>query len=38
MLKDKLLDGNANIRKNNHKVGSKAIEDVLNKRFGLSKE
>jgi hypothetical protein len=38
MLKQKLLDGNANIRLNNHKVGSKAIEDILHKRFAISKE
>lgn len=38
MLKQKLLDGNANIRLNNHKIGSKAVEEILHKRFGLSKE
>jgi hypothetical protein len=38
LIKQKLLDSNAAIRLNNHKVGSKAIEDILQRRFGLSKD
>ena len=32
------MDCNSQIRLNNHKIGSKALEDILVKRFGLSKE
>lgn len=38
LLKQKLLDSNAAIRLSNHKVGSKPIEDLLQRRFNISKE
>lgn len=38
LLRQKLLDTNAFIRLNNHKVGSKALEDLLQKKFGISKQ
>lgn len=38
LVRAKLLDSNAHIRLNNHKVGSKALEDILHKKFGISKE
>jgi hypothetical protein len=38
VIKEKLLNANANIRMNNHKIGSKQLEDLLTRRFAISKE
>jgi hypothetical protein len=38
IVKQKILDSNAYIRLNNHKIGSKTLEDILNRKFGISKE
>lgn len=37
-IKEKLLNANSTIRMNNHKIGSKQLEDLLSRRFGISKE
>ncbi len=37
IVKQKLMDSNSYIRLNNHKVGSKPLEDILLKKFGISK-
>jgi hypothetical protein len=37
-IKEKLLNSNAYIRLNNHKIGSKPLEELLNKRFGITKD
>ena len=38
LIKQKIMEANATIKLNNHKVGSKALEDILKQKFGVSKE
>ena len=38
IVKEKIMDSNSQIRLNNHKIGSKALEEILFKKFGISKE
>ena len=38
VMKDKILNCNAHIRLHNHKVGSKALEDLLSRKFKVEKQ
>lgn len=38
IIKQKVMDSNSQIRLNNHKIGSKPLEEILYKKFGISKE
>ena len=37
-LKEKIMNCNAHIRLHNHKVGSKALEEMLSKKFGVQRQ
>ena len=38
LIQDKLMNADSNLKLKNHKVGSKAIEDLLSRRFSVNKE
>ena len=38
LIKEKVMKANSHLKLNNHKIGSKALEDLLAKRFGVTKD
>ena len=38
LIKEKIMKANSYLKLNNHKIGCKALEDIMSKRFGVSKD